>query len=226
MERRTFLKAIGTVGFTLISASLTPSKPFSEQEPVYGMIIDLDKCIGCEACTVACAVNKKYPLDGFNTKVNFLEVGKYPAARQYFVPVQCNHCEDPPCMATCDTGAITKLPNGIIFTDWQLCNGSGDCVDACPFGMRYMTSIRGQGRKSAKCDFCFERLQQGKEPICVATCPSRARVFGNLARPKGEFARYLNERHLFQLSGQEGHLFYMGDSKIAHKALKQNGKKG
>ncbi len=223
MKRRSFLKGVGTVGLALLSSPLSPLKSLADADkgPVYAMIIDLNRCIGCQACTVACQVGIGDPPDGFNTTVRYLEAGTYPRVRQHFIPLQCNQCQNPPCMAACKAGAIKQLDNGIIITDWSVCDGSGACVDACPFGMRYMVLNE---KKSAKCDFCLQRIERGKEPLCVATCPSRARLFGDLTRPEGEFAQYLKKKFLFQLSGrqrQQSHVFYAGDKELARLVLKE-----
>ena len=225
MKRRSFLKGIGTAGLVLWSSPLSPLKAVAGKEPVYAMIIDLERCMGCQTCIVACQIEKGDLSGGFNATVRYTEKGTYPVARQYFVPLQCNQCQDPLCMAACDSGAIKQLDSGIIFTDWNVCNGSGACVEACPFGMRHMVILEGQV-KSAKCDFCLQRLHQNKEPVCVATCPSRARLFGDLTRPKGEFALYLKKKFIFQLStskGQRGHVFYAGDRALARLCLKRSG---
>ena len=89
----------------------------------YGMCIDLDICIGCNACTMACKAEHATPPGIFFSKVLEKEVGKYPAARRIFLPVLCNHCSNPACMEVCPTGATSKRDDGIVLVDYDLCIG-------------------------------------------------------------------------------------------------------
>lgn len=111
-----------------------------------------------------------------------------------FTPVQCNQCEDPPCVSACPENATFKLPNGIVFTDWNKCKSRGDCVPACPYEARF--ADQRHGGKSDKCDFCLDRLEKGLVPACVEACSEKARIFGDLKKPTGEFAEYLNKSGL------------------------------
>jgi len=220
MDRRAFLKICAGFGLVMVASPLEPLALEVGKGPAYAMIIDLERCMGCEACVVACRLGGGSPRPGFNTRLRFVEAGLYPRVNRYFVPVQCNQCKEAPCIEACKIGAITTLPNGIVYTDWSLCDGSGDCVSACPFGVRNVDLEHG-GR-SFKCDFCLEFLEAGRLPLCVTTCPSRARLFGDLSNPQGEFARYLKGSYLFQLAGFKGlrgRLFYGGNEELARLAL-------
>jgi tetrathionate reductase subunit B len=87
----------------------------------------------------------------------------------------------PYCVYNCPTGATYKRKDGIVAIDSEACIGCGYCVDACPYGARFIDPARGIAEK---CDFCTERLVAGREPLCVEVCPSQVRTFGDLHDPK------------------------------------------
>jgi Fe-S-cluster-containing dehydrogenase component len=127
----------------------------------------------------------------FNTRIDIKEQGTYPLAYQTYTPDLCHQCGNAPCAQACTFDAIFSLASGIVMTDWNKCTGDGACVDACPYGARFLD--KENGNKSDKCDFCLARLDLGLEPACVDACPSHARIFGDLAKPQGEFAEYLKQ---------------------------------
>ncbi|MFH0913772.1 MAG: 4Fe-4S dicluster domain-containing protein, partial [Chloroflexota bacterium] len=154
----------------------------------YGMVIDLKKCIGCMACTVACkATNHTRPGIFWNT-VKDQEFGKYPAVRRVFMPILCMHCEKAPCIEVCPTKASYRRDDGIVLIDYDKCAGCKYCIEACPYGARYyndgnsgyfgseLTEIERVGYSKhktgvvEKCNLCLERLEQHKKPACVQTC--------------------------------------------------------
>jgi len=160
----------------------------------YRMIIDPNRCTGCQACVIACKGRNDTAPSQFNTRILISETGSGPQARAGFRPVQCNQCENPPCVPVCPTKATFKLPNGVVVTDWNLCNGSGNCVLACPYAARFLDPRHGN--RVDKCDFCLERLEKGLLPSCVEACSPNARLFGDLNAPQGEFASYLKKAGL------------------------------
>lgn len=164
------------------------------RQPRWGMVIDLNRCTGCQACVIACKVQNKSAADQFNTKVIAIEDATRGTGRVTFTPVQCNHCEDPPCVKACSANATFKLPNGIVVTDWDKCVPLGSCVTACPYEARYLDPRHGH--KVDKCDFCVDRLEKGLLPACVEACDAKARVFGDFDAPQGEFADYLKRAGL------------------------------
>ncbi|MEE8448428.1 MAG: 4Fe-4S dicluster domain-containing protein [Thermodesulfobacteriota bacterium] len=159
-------------------------------------------------------------------------MGKYPAAKRIFLPVICNHCQDPPCRDVCPTGATEKNEeNGIVTVDYDKCIGCRACVAACPYEARwYLKEIRPYfpiseknpapgftpfeewGYKKfqegvvTKCTLCEERIQEDppREPACVETCPTTARYFGDLDDPTSEVSRLIIQRRGFQLRPEEG----------------------
>ena len=193
-NRRLFLKngLVAMVGTAAISTGAQAQ--FGKKSPKWGMIIDLNRCCGCQACVVACKVQNRTARDEFNTRVLTLEDGVGAAARVVFTPVQCNQCEDPPCVKACSANATFKLANGIVVTDWDKCVPLGSCVSACPYEARFLD--KSHGHKVDKCDFCVDRLEKGLLPACVEACDSKARIFGDFNSPEGEFAEYLNKAGL------------------------------
>lgn len=192
-SRRLFLKN-GLIVIGLAGIVKAPGALASSPTPKWAMIIDVNRCTGCQSCVIACKAQNKTAADQFNTRVLSLEDGNFPEARVIFTPVQCNHCENPRCVPACPLEATYKLPNGIVVTDWEKCESFGACVPACPYGARFLDPRHGN--KVDKCDFCLNRLEQGLLPACVESCEANARVFGDLNNPGGEFAEYLKRRDL------------------------------
>lgn len=182
------------VGAAAIRTAFPDSSHAQESSPDYVMIIDLNKCNGCESCVIACKARNRTAPGQFLTRVNAVETGRYPHLKAHFRPVQCNQCEDPPCVAACPEQATYKLANGIVFTDWNRCKGLGDCVSACPYGARILDSRFGN--KSDKCDFCLDRLEKGLLPSCVENCPPGARLFGDRNRPSDALAEAVRRTDL------------------------------
>lgn len=160
------------------------------------MIIDLKKCVGCNACAIACKVEHNTPNNILYTKVLEKEVGKFPSATRIFYPTLCNHCEDPPCVPVCPTKASHQRDDGIVLIDYNRCIGCGACILACPYDQRvnvkdnrtvlpdnktlfenYAHAKVPKG-VTTKCDFCYHRVDKGNKPACVECCPTEARVFG------------------------------------------------
>ncbi|MBI4518812.1 MAG: 4Fe-4S dicluster domain-containing protein [Deltaproteobacteria bacterium] len=141
-------------------------------------LLDLDRCIGCHACRVACQVHNDTTPEVNWRQVMSREAGRFPEVVQYNLSLACNHCERPACMAVCPTDVIVKRErDGIVFIDANRCNGCERCLGACPYGAPQR--VPGQDRVS-KCDFCWARQDAGLVPVCVETCVGGALQFGRL----------------------------------------------
>jgi len=151
----------------------------------YGFVIDVSRCIDCRACLVACSVENNVPMNHTRIWVHDLGVqGEYPNLEHSFVPYNCMHCENPPCIDVCVSGATYKDPeNGLVLVDQDACIGCGFCVEACPYGARYLDESRGV---VDKCTGCVQRVEAGGVPACVATCVGGSRMFGDLNDPNSE----------------------------------------
>ncbi len=172
-----------------------------KNHPLWTMIIDLNRCMGCQSCVIACKARSRAGRGIFYTRLVERHSDRLPEPKRFFLPVLCNHCKSPRCVSACPSDAITKLENGIVLVDHARCTGSGRCVSACPFGSIQLDPSRGN--RAFKCDFCLERIRAGLMPACVEACPSRARLFGDMNRPQGEFAAYLGHE-IPQSAGRPG----------------------
>ena len=178
----------------------------------YAMVIDLDKCVGCQACSVACSEEWEVPIGQARTHIRSTGiVGKFPKLVSTFHVGQCNHCDHPPCVLPCPTGATYQAENGIVKVDQSLCIGCGYCMEACPYEARYINS---RTNKVDKCDFCSARLERGEQPACVNTCTAHAKYFGNLEDPQSFVFGAVYEKHARRLENSNAavgpNVYYLG----------------
>jgi Fe-S-cluster-containing dehydrogenase component len=189
----------------------------------YGMLLDLNKCLGCHTCTMACktswtdgpgqadmywnSVNTKpfgaYPrpdehapdgLDYENPNMyQDVPKGIYPDLWQFYMPRPCNHCARPACLPACPTQAIYKNEDGIVLIDQDVCQGYRNCIKACPYDKIYFNSVT---KKSQKCVLCFPLIEKGQEPQCVKSCVGKIRVFGDLMDPNSTISRLIRDPSL------------------------------
>ena len=159
--------------------------------PRYGKLIDLTKCVGCGSCTVACQA--QHELEPFEkwVRVETKEEGKYPTVTRHSITIQCMHCEHPPCVEVCPTGANYKRRDGIVLINYGRCIGCKYCVNACPYQARYFNEERGW---PDKCWLCWDRVDKGVQPACVLACPAKARYFGDLDDPRSEISQLIAQR--------------------------------
>lgn len=138
----------------------------------YAFLLDLGRCIGCQACVAACKTGNELP-----TGVQYIHLieqtrGTFPNLQGGFKNHRCYHCADAACVSVCPTGALFKQ-EGLTRLNRDKCSGCTYCVDACPFGVPVMFEDR-----SSKCDACAEVVAAGGQPWCVKTCPSHALMYG------------------------------------------------
>jgi tetrathionate reductase subunit B len=162
----------------------------------YGIVIDGSKCIDCKACMIACKVENNVPEGFWRNWIRPLWDNS-DSRRTEFQPGQCMQCDTPSCVAACPVDATYKQADGLVVIDPQKCIGCGNCVTACPYGARY----RNPGtRRADKCDFCEHRLKRSEEPACVVTCPTKARIFGDLNDPNSEVSRMVKGDKLVRVN--------------------------
>ena len=198
---------------------LMASDPPPEEGPWWGIAIDITKCIGCGMCAKGCKMENDVPdepfyfrtwveqytvlnngevkiespnggIDGFKPSVPEEEIFK-----TFFVPKMCNHCSKSPCTQVCPVGATFESPDGVALVDEKYCIGCGYCVQACPYGCRYM---HPEKKVADKCTLCYHRLKNGLAPACMEVCPTKARIYGNLRDRDSEIIRFLKE-HDYQV---------------------------
>ena len=182
-----------------------------------GLVIDLDTCVGCQACVTACkgwndqshglSDQNPYgadPSGTFLNRVHSYEVQPPDAPAQIVnFPRSCLHCADAPCVTVCPTGASYKrAEDGIVLVNEAACIGCGLCAWACPYGAREMDAAAGVMKK---CTLCVDRIyndnlpEADREPACVRTCPTGARHFGDFADPDSTVSRLARDRGGYDL---------------------------
>ena len=229
IQRRSFLKKLSaavaaTVAMVPSVADASMQNPGRDRkDPRYtgqtgkrfAMVIDLRKCIGCQACTSACKVENRVPAGHYRTWVAEFETGSYPSVRKTFLPQLCNHCAEPACVSVCPTGATFKRDDGIVVVDDTICWGCGYCINACPYDKRYFNPIT---KVADKCTLCAHRLDQGLLPACVETCVGGARTAGNMNDPESEVSKLLRRFPTAVLRPSQGtapRIFYINlDSRL------------
>ncbi|HEY3883722.1 MAG TPA: NrfD/PsrC family molybdoenzyme membrane anchor subunit [Vicinamibacterales bacterium] len=167
--------------------------------PTYGFAIDLRKCIGCHACTIACKAEHDIPVGVHRCWVKTVEKGTFPDTRRFFFPVLCNQCTDAPCVTICPTGALFKRRDGIVDLHGDRCIGCRACMEACPYDQLF---IDPNTRTAEKCNFCANRVENKLLPACVSVCPTECRIFGDLDDPSSEVAQ-IAQREAFMVRKPE-----------------------
>jgi len=208
------------------------AKPIDQRSWV--MAIDLRKCIGCSACTIACKAENHLPPGVVYRPVIDLEIGEYPNVSRQFIPRPCMQCDDPPCVPVCPVGATYQRPDGIVEIDYNKCIGCRYCIPACPYSARtfdfgdYYTDgtperqpyeeepapeygrswQRGEDGSpignARKCQFCLHRLAVGMLPACVTTCIGGATYFGDRNDPESLVSELIHRPNVMRLKEELG----------------------
>ena len=167
----------------------------------FGMVIDTRRCVGCSDCVVACKTENRVP-EGFCRDWITTEVtGRFPTPHVEIRSERCNHCDRPPCVTCCPTGASHVEPLGnVVLVTPQLCIGCKACLASCPYDARF---IHPDGYAD-KCTFCLHRVKDGLLPACVAVCPTRCMHFGDVDDPNSEVSRLLASRTSHSLLPEAG----------------------
>lgn len=208
------------------------TKPVEQRS--WAMVIDTRKCIGCNACAVACMAENVAPQGVSFRTVPEIEVGEYPEVTRVFMPTNCMQCEDPPCRKAAPPGAIYKRPDGIVVIDHSKFRGRKAfeaAAQACPYKALYFDEGKphtsgtpavqpyekrasydyGSPRQPGalantgrKCHFCVHRLEAGLLPACVATCIGGAMHFGDLNDPESLVSRLRRQNRSMRINADAG----------------------
>lgn len=217
-----------------ITVEATPAIPGT----VFGYALDIGRCVGCRRCVHACVkennqsrnpeiqwikvfeMDKQHGID-FHHATPYYDPEKVPQEGHFYMPVQCQQCEDPPCVKVCPTQATWQTEDGIVVVDYNWCIGCRCCIAACPYDARrfnwgnpYLSSeevnpqthyLGNRPRPKGvveKCTFCIQRVRKGRYPACVEICPVGARKFGNLLDPTSEINAILKTKRVFILKSE------------------------
>lgn len=180
--------------------------------PRYAMVIDQERCVGCMTCIMACGTENLVPRGMYRTRVVEVVSGDFPDLRMELRPELCNHCDNPPCVNECPTGASFKAKDGTVRIRRNRCIGCKACIIACPYDARYIDPFGGY---ADKCSFCEHLVGQGMEPACVSSCPCKSRIFGDLDDAGSQVSRILKNTRatvLLNNAGTGPRVFYLRES--------------
>jgi len=158
------------VTLTLTTLGTPALLPLEDGEQ-YRFTFDMNACVGCHSCEVACAEQNGTPVDEAWRRVGELESGSFPQTRRFNLSMACNHCLEPTCLSGCPTKAYEKLGNGIVVHHPDECVGCQYCMWNCPYEVPVFDTAR---RIVSKCDMCRPRIDAGQLPACVQSCPTSA----------------------------------------------------
>lgn len=203
---------------------------------LWGYGLDLSRCIGCRRCVYACVEEnnssrfkpqsqwirvirlKKGSLVDLEDSEHYYNPDLVPEKDFIYMPVQCQHCERPPCVKVCPVHATWKEPDGLVVVDYNWCIGCRYCIAACPYRGRIFNwadpnvpaekwnlSVHYLGNRPRmrnvvdKCTYCIQRVRAGRYPACVEVCPTGSRKFGNLLDPQSEIRYVIENKRTFRL---------------------------
>jgi molybdopterin-containing oxidoreductase family iron-sulfur binding subunit len=204
----------------------------------FGYALNLSVCNGCRKCAEACHLENNHDRVTNNSYIRVFEMDRggidfdrgnaeydhpVPQPDKFYMPVQCQQCENPPCVSACPVEATWQEKDGIVVVDYNWCIGCRYCEAACPYHARrfnwekphvpaeeinpnqgYLSNrIRPQGVVE-KCTYCLHRTREGRLPACLEACPTGARVFGNLLDPNSEIRWVIENKRTFVLKEELG----------------------
>ena len=201
--------------------------------PRYGMVVDLNRCVGCQTCAIACKHANDTPPGVQWRRVLDVERGEFPDVERLFLVTGCQHCAEPPCVPVCPTGATRQRADGLVTMDYDTCIGCGYCAVACPYQARTIAHETGwyYGEPTPqevhvahdervgvanKCTFCVERVDEAAAldrvpgvdleytPACAASCIAQALHFGDFADPDSNVSRLARDNENFQMHAELG----------------------
>lgn len=237
LSRRDAMRLFVAGGGGLLLVHCGPIKPAPGEHSDYdwtkhswGYVIDTTHCIGCCACMRACRAENDVPQGVFRTWIERYEIDAQDQVhvdaatsddfsfkptgvqtdKAFFVPKMCNHCEKSVCNQVCPVGAAYRTKDGAVLVDHGRCIGCAYCVQACPYGTRF---INPKLHMADKCTWCYHRITKGLLPVCVQACPREARIFGDLADPKSRISTILKQKRYRVLKPEMGthpRCFYLG----------------
>jgi molybdopterin-containing oxidoreductase family iron-sulfur binding subunit len=202
VTRRGFLRALGLAGAGAAVGGLVPDEEAAaatetktEPEHQWAFVVDLRRCDGCEKCTKACQDTHYLAKD--QKWINVYKITD-TTGQTHFMPRLCMHCENPPCLRVCPTGATFKNDEGVVLVNQNTCIGCRTCMAACPYEARYfnwqepppapallqqsMPEFPVPQKKGTvgKCILCVHNTEMGKLPACVEACTMGALWIGDL----------------------------------------------
>jgi formate dehydrogenase iron-sulfur subunit len=204
MNRRNFFRIAGLAGITVAGKSSFAEK-IDEKTEFVGVLVDTTRCIGCRSCEVACAETHNLPVpdvknddalakERTTSETSYTVVNRYETDKgEVYVKKQCMHCWQPACAAACLTNAMYKTHEGPVIWRSKKCMGCRFCMVSCPFDIPKF-EYHSTNPRIQKCTMCWERLEEGKKPACVAACPTDALMFG-MKRELMEIGRVRIYRH-------------------------------
>jgi molybdopterin-containing oxidoreductase family iron-sulfur binding subunit len=204
------------------------------ENALFAYALDIQRCIGCRRCVYACVEENNQSRD---PQIHYIRVLRFrdgnmdleeadlyydpdrvPEKGYYYMPVQCQQCENSPCRKVCPVQATWKEPDGMVVVDYNWCIGCRYCMASCPYMARWFnwtdpvipkeemnTETHYLGNRPRmrnvveKCTFCIQRVRRGRYPACVEACPVGARKFGNLLDPESEINWILQNKRVFRL---------------------------
>lgn len=144
-----------------------------------GFLFDMEKCIGCRTCEIACKDRNDLESSITFRRVRSFECGTYPTSTVFHYSGSCNHCANAACVQACPMGALSKNEEGVTVRDQASCIACMNCAQACPYGI---PQLSWQRKTAAQCDTCLSLRSDGENPACVDACHMRCLYFGDIER--------------------------------------------